>query len=277
MRIATSSPRRIELCPDTGFFKQMGLSWYGMKMQEPAPQGPGLGWQEPSVNAMMDLGEQLSSRPWMIEHDSFCCSSVLDFDEPNRSQYSGRLFEGWSESSNENSGSMLKVVVPVSEDISSSWICILPNGDKNFSFSISSFQLSQDFWIRIWSPLLIILEPSLIDNSCLLVRTKQSGAVSKVLQIISIAQQSLSNIKLKKTNDFQCSGKKTKSDVITYITAARTTPQQCVFPAVVLAHPLEATRKEGKLRSTPTDIQTQRPHTENKKKTTMQNSQPFLP
>ena len=31
MRIATSSSRRIELCPDTGFFKQMGLSWYGMK------------------------------------------------------------------------------------------------------------------------------------------------------------------------------------------------------------------------------------------------------
>ena len=32
----------------------------------------------------------------MIERDSFCCSSVLDFDEPNRSQYSGRFFEGGS-------------------------------------------------------------------------------------------------------------------------------------------------------------------------------------
>ena len=71
MRIATSSPRTIELCPDTGFFRQIGLSWYGMKIQVPAPQGPGLGWQQPSVNAMMELGEQLSSRPWMIERDSF--------------------------------------------------------------------------------------------------------------------------------------------------------------------------------------------------------------
>ena len=51
----------------------------------------------------------------MIERDSICCSSVLDFDDPSRSQYSGRRLEGCSDSSNENSGSMLKVVVPVSD------------------------------------------------------------------------------------------------------------------------------------------------------------------
>ena len=69
---------------------------------------------------MMEMREQLLSKPCMIERDSFCCSSFLDFDEPNRSQYSGCLFEGWSESSNQNSGPILEVMVPVSDDRSSS-------------------------------------------------------------------------------------------------------------------------------------------------------------
>ena len=56
----------------------------------------------------------------MMARDSICCSSVLDFDEPSRSQYSGRLLEGCNDSSKENSGSILKVVVPVSEERSSS-------------------------------------------------------------------------------------------------------------------------------------------------------------
>ena len=72
-----------------------------------------------AVNAMIASGEQLYSRPCMMERDSFCCFSVLNFDEPKRSQYSGRLFEGCSDSSKENSGSMLKVVGPVSEERSS--------------------------------------------------------------------------------------------------------------------------------------------------------------
>ena len=55
----------------------------------------------------------------MMERDSFCCSSVLNFDEPKRSQDSGRLLEGCSDASKENSGSMSKVVVPVSEERSS--------------------------------------------------------------------------------------------------------------------------------------------------------------
>ena len=56
----------------------------------------------------------------MIERDSICCTSVLDFDDLSRSQYSRRLLEGYSDSSNENSGSLLKVVVPVSDERSSS-------------------------------------------------------------------------------------------------------------------------------------------------------------
>ena len=47
----------------------------------------------------------------MFERDSVCFSSVLDFGVPNRAQYALQ---------NENSGLTLKVVVPVSDDISSS-------------------------------------------------------------------------------------------------------------------------------------------------------------
>ena len=100
-------------------------------------------------------------------------------------------------------------------------------------------------------------------------------SVSKSLQIISIAQQSLSNIKQKKTNDFQRSGKKTKSDVITYITAARTTPQQCVFPAVVWRTPLKPQERKDIFTVRP-QISKHKDHTQ-KIKNTMQNNQPFLP
>ena len=105
----------------------------------------------------------------MIERDSICCSSVFDFDDPSQSQYSGRLLEGCSDSSNENSGSMLKVVVPVSDERSSSFSWILPNGDKNLSLSMFNFQSCQLFLIRTWSDLLIIFAPSLIANSCRLI------------------------------------------------------------------------------------------------------------
>ena len=72
------------------------------------------------MKAITEVWVQLSSRPWMMERDSICCSSVLDLDEPSLSQYSGRLLEGCKDSSKENSGSILNVVVPVSEVRSSS-------------------------------------------------------------------------------------------------------------------------------------------------------------
>ena len=96
-------------------------------------------------------------------------------------------------------------------------------------------------------------------------------SVSKSLQIISIAQQSLSNIKQKKTNDFKRSGKKTKSDVITYFTAARTTPQQCVFPAVVWRTPLKPQDRLDSFIVRP-QISKHKDHTQ-KIKNTMQNNQ----
>ena len=100
-------------------------------------------------------------------------------------------------------------------------------------------------------------------------------SVSKFLQIISIARQSLSNIKLKENNNFQRSGKKTKSDVISYVTAARTTPQQCVFPAVVWRTPLKPQERKDSFTVRP-QISKHKDQTQ-KIKITMQNNQPLLP
>ena len=91
------------------------------------------------MKAIIEVWEQLSSRPWMMVRDSLCCSSVLDLDEPNLSQYSGRLLEGCNDSSKENSGSMLNVVIPVSDERSPNCSCILPKGDRNLSLVMFSF------------------------------------------------------------------------------------------------------------------------------------------
>ena len=50
----------------------MGMSEYGINVQDPAPQGPGLGGQDPSVKAMTESGVQLSRRFCIMERDSFC-------------------------------------------------------------------------------------------------------------------------------------------------------------------------------------------------------------
>ena len=105
----------------------------------------------------------------MTVRDSLCCSSVLDLDEPNLSQYSGCLFEDCKDSSKENSGSMLNVVIPVSDERSPNCSCILPKGDRYLSLVMFSFPSSQHFLIGILSDLLIIFAPSLIDSSCRLI------------------------------------------------------------------------------------------------------------
>ena len=90
-------------------------------------------------------------------------------------------------------------------------------------------------------------------------------SVSKFLQIIFIAQQSLSNIKLKENKRFQTLGKENierRHNI--HHCRPYNSPAVCISRRC-LAHPLEATRKEGLVHSSPTDIQTQRPHTENQK------------
>jgi hypothetical protein len=81
-RMATSSPSRMEACFDTGLLSLMVVSRPGSKMQLPAPQGPELGCQLPSVNAITVLGEQLSIMGEINCLERTSCSAVRDFDDP---------------------------------------------------------------------------------------------------------------------------------------------------------------------------------------------------
>ena len=85
--IATSSPRRIEASFDTGCFNSTA-SLFGRRTYEPAPQGPGLHLQEPSVNArilctlMLFLVKFSTTFP-----DSTSGALVLFLEDPRLDQY----------------------------------------------------------------------------------------------------------------------------------------------------------------------------------------------
>ena len=55
MRIATTSPNKMEPLLVTGLFNLTGSVWLGTKMQAPDPQSPGLPKHDPSVKATSSL------------------------------------------------------------------------------------------------------------------------------------------------------------------------------------------------------------------------------
>ena len=76
MKTATSYPRRIDADFATGFFKCITFPTRG-KTQDPAPQGPGFGLQEPSVKATTVLLSQLFSIDSIMRLVSGACVEAV--------------------------------------------------------------------------------------------------------------------------------------------------------------------------------------------------------